>query len=115
MKNEKGFSLMEVMIALLILAVGLLAVAGLMTMTIKTNAYGNHLTEASTFAQAKMEEFRSAHSAVGNGSDTVDSGTGVRFTRRWSVTANGEMKNITVTVEWVDRINHSIELSTIIG
>ncbi len=115
MKNESGFSLMEVMIGLLILAVGLLAVAGLMTITIETNTYGNHLTEASTFAQAKMEEFRSAQPAVGEGSDTVGGATGVRFTRRWSVTANGEMKMITVTVEWVDKTSHSIELSTIIG
>ncbi len=115
MRNEKGFSLLEVMIGLLILAVGLLAVAGLVTMTIKTNAYGNHLTEASTFAQAKMEEFRSAHPAVGDGSDIVKGMTGVRFTRRWSVKANGEMKIITVMVEWIDKTNHSIELSTIIG
>jgi type IV pilus assembly protein PilV len=115
MGNKKGFSLLEVMIGLLILAVGLLAVAGLTTMTIKTNAYGNHLTEASTFAQAKMEEFRSTQPAVGNGSDTVDSVTGVRFTRKWSVTPDGEMKIIIVTVEWVDVTSHSIELSTIIG
>ncbi len=115
MNNEKGFSLMEVMIALLILAVGLLGVAGLMTMTIKTNAYGNHLTEASTFAQAKMEEFRSTHPAAGSGSDTVDSVTGVRFTRRWSITPDAEMKIINVTIEWTDKTNHSIELSTIIG
>ncbi len=115
MRKEKGFSLLEVMIGLLILAVGLLAVAGLMTMTIKTNAYGNHLTEASTFAQAKMEEFRSAHPAVGSGSDAVRGVTGVSFIRKWLVTANGEMKIITVTVEWVDKTNHSIELSTILG
>ena len=115
MRVEKGFSLLEVMIGLLILAVGLLAVAGLTTVNIRTNAYGNHLTEASTFAQAKMEEFRSTHPAVGNGSDTVDSVTGVRFTRKWSVTLNGEMKMITVTVEWMDISTHAIELSTIIG
>ena len=115
MRHEKGFSLLEVMIGLLILAVGLLAVAGLTTMTIKTNAYGNRLTEASTFAQAKMEEFRSTHPAVGSGSDTVDSVTGARFTRRWSITPKGEMKIITVTVEWADITLHSIELSTIIG
>ena len=115
MRNKKGFSLLEVMIGLLILAIGLLAVAGLTTMIIKTNAYGNHLTEASTFAQAKMEEFRSTHPAVGNGSDTVDSVTGVRFTRKWSVTQTGEMKMITITVEWMDIVSHSIELSTIIG
>ncbi len=115
MNDEMGFSLLEAMIALLILAVGLLAVAGLMTMTIRTNAYGNHLTEASTSAQAKMEEFRSTRPAAGSGSDTVDSVTGVRFLRRWSVTPNAEMKIITVTVEWTDKTNHSVELSTIIG
>jgi prepilin-type N-terminal cleavage/methylation domain-containing protein len=114
-RNKKGFSLLEAMIGLLILAAGLLAVAGLAPMVIKTNAYGNHLTEASTFAQAKMEEFRSTRPAPGNGSDAVDSVTGVRFTRKWSVTPNGEMKMITVTVEWVDVTRHSIELSTIIG
>jgi type IV pilus assembly protein PilV len=115
MRNEKGFTLLEVMIGLLILAVGLLAVAGLTTMIIKTNAYGNHLTEASTIAQAKMEEFRTTHPAAGNGSDTVEGVTGARFTRKWAVTPKGEMKIITVTVEWADITRHSIELSTIIG
>jgi type IV pilus assembly protein PilV len=115
MKNEKGFSLVEVMIGLTILSIGLMGIAELMILSIKNNAYANHLTEASTIAQTKLEAFRSTHPVAETGSDTVQSATGITFTRSWSVTVNGEMKTIRVTVEWTDKIKHSIELSTIIG
>ena len=113
MKESQGFSLIEVLVALVVLSVGLLSVGGLMMTSIKTNAYGNHFTQATALAQAKMEEFRSIRPLAGEGSDQVMSVNGVRYARNWSIVSNGEMRFITVTVAWVDKTNHSIQLSTI--
>ncbi len=56
--RSKGFSLIEVVIALFILAICLLALAGLMVTTTRNSSFGGHMTEASTFAQDKLEQLR---------------------------------------------------------
>lgn len=54
--NKNGFTLIEVMIAILILAIGVLAVAKMQISAIKGNSDANGFTEATGFAQNKMEE-----------------------------------------------------------
>lgn len=115
MKFSKGFSLTEVLIALVVLSVGLLSIGQLMLTSIRTTAYGNYFTQATALAQAKMEEFRSARPLPGTGSDQLVGMNGTRYTRTWSIVANGEMRIITVVVDWVDKTTRSIRLSTILG
>lgn len=115
MKSSKGFSLIEVLIALVVLSVGFLSIGQLMVTSMRTTAYGNHFTQATALAQAKMEEFRSTRPLPGTGSDQPMGANGTRYTRTWSVVANGEMRIITVVVDWVDRTSRSIRLSTILG
>jgi type IV pilus assembly protein PilV len=55
-QSEKGFSLIEVVIAMSILSVGLLAIASMQISAIKVNSIANHLTKRSTIAQDKLEE-----------------------------------------------------------
>jgi hypothetical protein len=52
---------------------------------------------------------------AGQGSDQVMGVTGTRYTRKWSIVPNGEMKFITVIVDWFDKTDHSIQLSTIVS
>lgn len=56
--SQSGFSLVEVMVAILLLTVGLLALAQMQTQAVASNHYGNQLTEATFLAQDKMEELR---------------------------------------------------------
>ena len=58
MKREKGFTLLEVMISLLILAIVLLGVTALATTSVKVNSNANHLTWAYQTAQADLETLR---------------------------------------------------------
>ena len=59
--RSKGFPLIEVLMVLVILSVSLLVLAGLMAMTTRSNSAGEHMTEAVTFAQDKLEELRATH------------------------------------------------------
>jgi len=114
-KRSKGFSMIEVLVALVILSIALLALAGLMVTTTKNNSFGNHMTEAATFAQDKLEELRVTEwvDIAGNADTTVSSG--ITYNRTWTVVPtpaipNDIMKEITITVTWNDGLDHSISL-----
>jgi len=106
-----------VLVALVILSIALLALAGLMIQSTRNNSWGSHLTEAATFAQDKLEEFRAVRPvkdiAEGTHSDTKNGvGSGIQYTRTWTVTTNGTgtARTITITVTWIDTVSHTITI-----
>jgi type IV pilus assembly protein PilV len=127
LKRSKGFTLIEVMVALVILAISLLALAGLMLTTTKNNTFGGHMTEAATFAQDKLEQLRAAPwTGIVAGSDTVTTaitgapGTGISYARNWIVadTPDGTQRWVTITMNWTDptrKTNHSLSLRAVVS
>lgn len=123
-KNSRGFSLIEVLIALVILSVSLLGLAGLMVTTTKNNSFGSHMTEAATFAQDKLEELRvTPQVLIINSSDVVQNPiTGFPYNRTWTISSlpnpapppTDLQKGITITVSWNGGSN-SIRLSSLIS
>ena len=57
-----GFTLLEVLVALFIFAIGMLAVASMQAQSIKGNTFSDLLTVATTLAEGKMEELMSLDS-----------------------------------------------------
>ena len=118
-KKSKGFSLIEVLVALVILSISLLALAGLMVQSTKNNSWGSHLTEAATLAQDRLERFRAVRPQTdipegtgGTNNDQVTGASGIVYTRTCTVTTNGTgtLRTITITVTWTDSIPHSITI-----
>jgi len=129
MKNSiksNGFTLIEVLISLVILAISLLALAGLMSVTTKNNAFGSNMTEAATLAQDKLEELRvlSWNDIPLNqtSSDLPFGRPGAQYDRRWTAVLgpnspappNDNEKRITVTVNWNDGIARSINFLSVV-
>ncbi len=120
MKNfikSKGFSLLELLIALVILSISILALSGLMTTTTKNNAFGGHITEATTLAQDKLEELRASPwtNIVGN-SDTVSGSTGINYNRICEVTNLApNLKQVQVTIRWTDSSSHSLRFLSVLS
>lgn len=56
--SESGFTLIESMVAALILAVGLLALSGMQAMSLKRNINGNELTRVSNLAADMVERIQ---------------------------------------------------------
>jgi type II secretory pathway pseudopilin PulG len=54
--GESGFTLIEAMIAMLVSVVGLVSIAGMFMIAMKTNASSRNFTTATTFAQDKLEQ-----------------------------------------------------------
>jgi prepilin-type N-terminal cleavage/methylation domain-containing protein len=115
MEREKGFTLLEVIIAMAILSIGLLAVGYMQITAIDSNSTGNRITEGTSLAQDKLEELvthRMSHNdlnASGNPhTDTSHPG----YTIEWSITDNPigtdavqitDAKLIVMTCRWLDR------------
>ena len=119
--KSKGFSLIEVLIALVVLSISLLALAALMATTTKNNSFGGHMTEAATFAQDKLEELKvTPWGNVVSGTDPLPrpGSTGVNYNRTWNVSTlvnptpppNDLLKTVTITINWNDGISHSINI-----
>ena len=118
--KSKGFTLIEVLISLVILSISLLALAALMGTTTRNTSSGGHLTEATTFAQDKLEELMITPwvQILPNSmnTDTRVGATGITYTRNWAnIVQNGDLKTITVAVTWNDQTNHSISLLSAIS
>lgn len=61
MTGEKGFTLIEILIAIVILGIGFMGLANLQISCIHNNSHSCCLTKAVTLAQDKMEELKNLH------------------------------------------------------
>ena len=113
--NKKGFTLIEVLAGLIILAIGILAIAVMQITSTKGSHFSSNVTQATVFAQDKLEELKNlSYANLITGQDQVTV-SGTTFSRQFNVVedAGNSMKTITVTVQWTDQGNHSISFSTI--
>ena len=95
--NNKGFSLIELLIAVTVLAVGLLAVAGLQGTAIQGNSHGNTISQATTIAQDRIEEIRDMDYAaiVFNPNPNVETNVdGTIYTRETLVEVDTDRKSV---------------------
>ena len=114
--KSNGFSLIEVLIALLILSVAFLGLAGLMVQSTKNNSFSGHMTEAATFAQDRLEELKAGSWAgIVPGSDRKMGSNGIDYGRTWNVVTSGNLKTVTMTVDWNDKTSHSINIPDVIS
>ena len=114
--NSKGFTLIEVLVSLVILAISLLALAGLMTTSTRNTASGGRLTEAATFAQDKLEELRAIKwDDVLTNSDSVTGSTGITYTRSWEIVDTGTLKDIVIIIGWDDPTRRSLRFLSVLS
>jgi type IV pilus assembly protein PilV len=129
MKNEQGFTMLELLIAIAILAIGLLGLATLQSTSIKENRDSKEMTTAVFLAEKKMEElksstFNAAPLNIGASTDSNNpmNGSGAAggiFYRSWNVQnylGSNNMKQITVSVSWtISGKSHSTSLNTVVA
>ena len=110
--NSRGFSLIELMIAMAILAFGMLAAATMQYSAIRNNTKGNIYTQANMLAKTKLEYLKN----LDIGSTELEASTdpysdptliddneqpGGIYSREWLIeNLGGQARTITITVQW---------------
>jgi prepilin-type N-terminal cleavage/methylation domain-containing protein len=122
MRCHKGFTLIEVLIAMVVLSVGLLGVAGL-TLSIRAgNSYSRNVTTATIIAQQRLEQAQRVGYVNTNTTTfpaTVESVLmgGVTYSRLTTISDNmpvAKTKTVAVQVSWDSGVR-SVTLSTILA
>lgn len=121
--NEKGFTLLEILVAITVLSIGLLGMAGLTTSIIHGNMLSNKVTTATTLGQDRMEHFRRlgySTTPVADTTTTEDYNSMANYPSYKRVSfidvnsPSAGMKTITVTVYWNSNAG-SVALKTILA
>ena len=105
---SRGVTLIEALIAMVILAVGILSVANFQGSLISSSGLNMARAEAMQLAQSKIEEFRATvtkaeYDEIQSGDKEIPGENASTFDLEWVVTnANPNRKDITVTVSWED-------------
>jgi len=100
MKNEKGLTILEVLVAMIILSMALLVLLNMAMVALDGNDWSNRTTTATQLMQEKMEQLRNIAtlSPSSSGSDTA---YGVE--RSWVVTnADNHLRQVDVQVAYKD-------------
>jgi prepilin-type N-terminal cleavage/methylation domain-containing protein len=135
-RRQRGFSLIESLIALVVTAFGLLAIAGVGVKLAHSEDIARQRGEAARLAQEKIEDLRSftqisaaagvkSWNGLTNGTDEITDGTvlngeayrtNTKFERTWTLldSINDAWRRVQVTVAWVDSVNGTADKQSLI-
>ncbi len=110
-RSRAGFTLVELMLALMIFAIAIMALVGTASSVVRMSTGSRQLTLAATVAQSRLERLRSyncAAAALAGGTATTRT-----ITERWSVTSMVG-RDTTVTLRLlVDSVSYRDERGTL--
>jgi prepilin-type N-terminal cleavage/methylation domain-containing protein len=116
--DQRGITLLEVTIALLVLAIGLLGLAGLHLVAMQSDTLGQQATLAATLAKCKLAELQDVEQLMGGEDQYVDKTNGVTYTRHWIVQSDipqEDMTTVRVQVSWQGpMVDRCVTVSTVI-
>lgn len=110
--TQAGFTIIEVLIALLILLIGIAGILSLQMTSLRATGFSRHATEASVVGEMKMEDLVAMPAAaIAAGSDLVDSrgqsdpncDPACNYTRDWTIDWTGSTASVLVRVTWYER------------
>lgn len=102
MRSERGFTMIEVMIAVLLTAIAIVGIIALYMTETRASSFSRHSTEATMLATDKLEKLRTEIAPTSSGDAGLDAQgqTGGLFDRKWTVTTQTDYLDIVVKVGW---------------
>jgi len=113
--GHRGFTLVEVLIALFILSFVLLSLSATVISVMRATSQSKGMATATILAQDRMESLKNLKfSALASGSDSAMTGN-VTYHREWTVSDSDTIKTITVSVGWSDPLSRKVSITTLRG
>lgn len=98
MNRARGFTLVELMVAVLVLTVGVLALGGTAAAVTRMVGWGQRRAGSALAAQSRLEVLRAGGcGSLGSGRDSVGP-----YRLRWSAASTGSLRTIVLTVDYPD-------------
>lgn len=118
--NERcsgGFTLIELVVAILIFAIGIVGIMKMHQASIQSNNFSMNLTQALNIAEDKIEflrgiDFTDANMTLGAHA-AIATSMGVQYDMDWVVSpiANNFARNVDFTISWQEKaINHEYNI-----
>ena len=106
---KRGFTLVEYMIAMVILGIFMIGGVGLMRWVVRATDLSGRLTVANAVAQSKLD------SLIAAGALTSGNDTSAGCNRSWTIATTGAVRYISVTASYTgfDAASHSVSLREI--
>jgi len=112
---KKGFTLLEVMIAMVLTALAIMGIIALYVTETKASGFSRHTTEAAVLAQDKIEFLRTQGAAAAvnttelNLNERAQAGSGIYKRTTTETVIAGQYADIMVQIDWSDDgISHTI-------
>lgn len=113
-RSESGFTMIEVMIAILLTVIAVIGMMALFRVETRASAVSRRTTEAAVLAQDKIEELRTLATPTSGADSSIDAlgQPGGLFSRTWTVTPSGTNYVINVNVSWSDDgVSRTVEMN----
>ena len=96
LNQDAGFSILEVLIAIIILSMSLLLLLNMAMVALDGNDWSNKTTVATQALQEKLEQLRANPDSLSAGSDTASG-----LIRSWTVSdVSDNLKRVDVSISW---------------
>lgn len=121
LSDNSGISFIDLMLALVVLTIGVLAMMDLQIIATRSNASSQGTVAALSIAESKMEEIKDkVFTSIVSEAPTPVTVSNITFTRQVTVTNDTPIagsKTVTVTVTWSDAAGqaHTIPMATVIA